>query len=42
MELIKQFHDEGATVVLVTHDETLAVAADRRLHMVDGRIGAES
>jgi lipoprotein-releasing system ATP-binding protein len=30
--------DEGRTVVVVTHDQDLAQSADRRLHLVDGRI----
>ena len=31
-------HDEGRAVVCVTHDQTVAAAADRRIHMLDGRI----
>jgi lipoprotein-releasing system ATP-binding protein len=31
-------HDEGRAVVCVTHDANVAAAADRRLHMLDGRI----
>jgi ABC-type lipoprotein export system ATPase subunit len=29
---------EKTTVVLVTHSEEVAKAADRRIHLVDGRI----
>lgn len=31
-------HDEGRSVVVVTHDTTLAQMADRRVHLVDGRL----
>jgi lipoprotein-releasing system ATP-binding protein len=29
---------EGRTVIAVTHDEGLAATADRRIHLVDGRV----
>jgi lipoprotein-releasing system ATP-binding protein len=31
-------HDQGRSVVVVTHDTELAGLADRRVHLVDGRI----
>lgn len=31
-------HEEGITILMVTHDESLAVRADRRIHIRDGRI----
>lgn len=31
-------HDEGRTVIVVTHDADLARRATRRVHLVDGRI----
>lgn len=31
-------HEEGRAVICVTHDATVAAAADRRIHMLDGRI----
>jgi lipoprotein-releasing system ATP-binding protein len=34
-------HAEGRGVVCVTHDTEVAAAADRRIHMVDGRIEGE-
>ena len=38
LELIQRFHRErGLTVVMITHNEQLAVEADRVLHMRDGR-----
>lgn len=33
--------DEGATLVLVTHDPAVAALADRRIHLNDGRIERE-
>jgi lipoprotein-releasing system ATP-binding protein len=35
-------HEEGRAVVCVTHDEGFAQAADRRIHMLDGRIVAQT
>ncbi len=38
LDLFSAFHRErGQTVVMITHNEQLAVAADRVLHMRDGR-----
>jgi putative ABC transport system ATP-binding protein len=34
--------DRGVTIVLVTHDVAVAAAADRTIHMLDGRIVAPS
>lgn len=31
-------HDEGRTVLVVTHDNDLAAMADRRIHLVDGQV----
>ena len=33
--------EEGATLVLVTHDPAVAAVADRRIHLSDGRIDRE-
>jgi putative ABC transport system ATP-binding protein len=33
--------DRGTTIILVTHDEVVASAADRVAHMVDGRFAPE-
>jgi len=35
-------HDEGRAVICVTHDAGVAAAADRSIHMLDGRIVPES
>lgn len=34
-------HEEGRTVICVTHDGDVAAAADRRIRMLDGRIVAD-
>ncbi len=31
-------HDRGLTLVIVTHSSEVAAAADREIHMKDGRI----
>ncbi|MDD1780584.1 ABC transporter ATP-binding protein [Enterovibrio sp. ZSDZ35] len=38
MDLFKELHAEGHTIVMVTHDAHLAETADRIVHMRDGRI----
>jgi putative ABC transport system ATP-binding protein len=39
--LVKMRAEEGATLVLVTHDSAVAGLADRRIHLLDGRIERE-
>ena len=39
MNLLKKINrEEGATMVLITHDEDFAREAKRRIHLVDGRV----
>lgn len=38
LDLLGRLRSDGQTVVLVTHDPTVAAAADRRLHLRDGRM----
>jgi putative ABC transport system ATP-binding protein len=38
ISLFKRLNGDGATIVVVTHDEDLANAANRKLHMRDGRV----
>ncbi|MFL5840421.1 MAG: ABC transporter ATP-binding protein [Thermoleophilaceae bacterium] len=38
LELFRRLHAGGQTILMVTHDETVAAAAGRTLHMRDGRI----
>ncbi|MGH8548859.1 MAG: MacB family efflux pump subunit [Methylococcales bacterium] len=38
MGLLRELHEEGRTILLITHDERIAANADRILSMRDGRI----
>jgi len=39
MDMLGRLHADGATILMVTHDETCASAAERRVEMVDGALG---
>lgn len=39
--LLHQLHDQGATIVMVTHEPGLADHAERIIHILDGRIAAD-
>lgn len=38
LELLEELHRDGATIVMVTHDQELAARAQRNVHIVDGMI----
>lgn len=38
LEVFKKLHDVKRTIVMVTHDKDVAVAADRIVHVKDGKI----
>ncbi len=38
LELFRRLHDGGQTILLVTHDDTVAAAAGRIVRMKDGRV----
>ena len=38
ISLFKRLNDDGTTIVVVTHDEDLADAARRKIHMRDGQV----
>jgi putative ABC transport system ATP-binding protein len=38
ISLFRQLNSDGTTIVVVTHDEDLADAAQRKIHMRDGRV----
>lgn len=38
IDLLKELHDQGNTVVLITHDAAIAAQADRCIQMEDGRV----
>jgi putative ABC transport system ATP-binding protein len=40
LQLFHELNDEGATIVLITHDSDVAVRAARQVHVRDGRIAA--
>jgi putative ABC transport system ATP-binding protein len=37
MELISEINRDGTTIIMVTHDPTLAAMARRNVHILDGR-----
>jgi putative ABC transport system ATP-binding protein len=40
LELFRRLHASGQTILMVTHDATVADAADRIVHMRDGRVAS--
>jgi putative ABC transport system ATP-binding protein len=40
IELFHELHASGRTIVLITHDPDVAAAAERQVHIRDGRIAA--
>jgi putative ABC transport system ATP-binding protein len=38
MKLLSDLHAQGSTIVMVTHDEGIAVSAERIIHLLDGKI----
>lgn len=42
MSMLKELHNEGRGIVLITHDPDVANMANRRLHMLDGKIDMDS
>jgi putative ABC transport system ATP-binding protein len=38
MGLLEELNQQGATIVMVTHDADLARRAPRQLHIIDGRL----
>ena len=38
MDILHQLHDEGATIVVVTHDSKIAAHTERTIHLLDGKI----
>jgi putative ABC transport system ATP-binding protein len=38
MDLLRELHQDGATICMVTHDPRYALYADRAVHLFDGRI----
>ena len=42
MEILKGLHEEGRTVILITHDNDIAAQAKRVIKIMDGRIVSDS
>jgi putative ABC transport system ATP-binding protein len=40
-QLLRQLHDDGATIIVITHDRDLAARLPRRIEVLDGRIVAD-
>ena len=38
LEMLQDLHDQGNTVVLITHDNSIAVTAERIVRLEDGRV----
>lgn len=38
LELFEELHSNGNTIVLITHDDSIAAKAGRRLRILDGRV----
>ena len=41
LDLLEELHADGATIIVVTHDQRIAEPMPRRLEMLDGRIVAD-
>ena len=40
--LLRELHDDGATIVVITHDREIAAAMPRRVELRDGRVVADA
>jgi putative ABC transport system ATP-binding protein len=40
LEVLRGLHDDGRTIVLITHDPSVAAAAQRQVHLRDGMVVA--
>jgi ABC-type lipoprotein export system ATPase subunit len=38
MALLHQLHDQGGTIVMVTHDMDIAAHAERTIYLLDGEL----
>ena len=38
MELLTQINDQGTTIIMVTHEPSLAERAQRNIHVRDGQV----
>lgn len=42
MGILRTLHDEGHTIILITHDESIASSAGRLIRIIDGRVVSDS
>lgn len=42
MQILRELHNEGRTVILITHDNEIAAQADRVIKIKDGRVESDS
>lgn len=42
LELIDEVHDQGQTIIMVTHDGDVAMHAERQIHIRDGKVERDS
>jgi putative ABC transport system ATP-binding protein len=42
MDLISKLHEQGNTIILVTHEADIAERAQRVIHMLDGKINEDN
>lgn len=42
MEIFNDLHQEGVTVIMITHDKSIASYADKVLYIVDGKLTTEA
>lgn len=42
MDLLKELHNGGSTICMVTHDPRYAQHADREIHLFDGKLVEET
>ncbi len=41
LEILHSLHEEGTTVILITHDNGIAATAERIVRLADGKIVAD-